>query len=322
MGAWRWEKKAVVFVRKSFSDGWLLWEAVEDSPCPASSKMDLLLLSLSVMVAATSVPTYQEGESCYCTEAIAAREEWESVTETELQTSRSVKEGEKVSQVPEQRFTCSLWCRPRWGSCAPAAHEDPCWSRICLQPVEDPTPEEAGAQRRLWLCGNPYWSIFLKDCTSWKGPTLGQFVKSFSQPRGSMLGKREGSSLWGERSVRHIWWTDCHTHSPAPGALGGEEMEDSKVKLSQSQLSQARVLVNAKKLCYFVFFLILPLTISLENPKKTFLVLITKGKLSNTGNDLKKNLKIINWWYQQWSKCSRWIHPMYQWGENESHVEI
>lgn len=121
MGAWRWEKKAVVFVRKSFSDGWLLWEAVEDSPCPASSKMDLLLLSLSVMVAATSVLTYQEGESCYCTEAIAAREEWESVTETELQTSRSVKEGEKVSQVPEQRFTCSLWCRPRWGSCAPAA---------------------------------------------------------------------------------------------------------------------------------------------------------------------------------------------------------
>lgn len=31
--------------------------------------------------------------------------------------------------------------------------------------------------------------MFLKDCTSWNGPTLGQFIKNFSQFEGSMPGK-------------------------------------------------------------------------------------------------------------------------------------
>jgi len=36
--------------------------------------------------------------------------------------------------------------------------------------------------------GDPRWSsLFLKDCTPWKGPTLGQFVKSCSPWEGLML---------------------------------------------------------------------------------------------------------------------------------------
>lgn len=48
---------------------------LEDSPCSASSKMDLLLAESITDSGSTSVLTYKEGESCYCTEAIAAREE-------------------------------------------------------------------------------------------------------------------------------------------------------------------------------------------------------------------------------------------------------
>jgi len=38
--------------------------------------------------------------------------------------------------------------------------------------------------------GDPHWSsLFLKDCTPWKGPTLGQFVKNCSLWEGLTLEK-------------------------------------------------------------------------------------------------------------------------------------
>lgn len=50
-----------------------------------------------------------------------------------LQTWRSVKEDKNVLQALEQRLPCRLWCRPLWGSCAPAAHEGLWWAEINLQ---------------------------------------------------------------------------------------------------------------------------------------------------------------------------------------------
>jgi len=62
--------------------------------------------------------------------------------------------------------------------------------------------------------GDPRWSsLFLKDCTPWKGPTLGQFVKNSSP--------REGLTL--EKFVEnYALWEGPHT-----GA--GEEHEEKRV---------------------------------------------------------------------------------------------
>jgi len=72
------------------------------------------------------------------------------------------------------------------------------------QPGEDPTPEqgvpEGGcdpvgsprwsrfAGRTCGTVGDPRWSSqFLRDCTPWKGPTLGQFVQNCSPWEGPRL---------------------------------------------------------------------------------------------------------------------------------------
>jgi len=74
------------------------------------------------------------------------------------------------------------------------------------------TPWEAcagvGSFQGLWTCGegsprgsrfagracdpmgDPHWNnLFLKDCTPWKGPTLGQFIKNCSLRVGPTLEK-------------------------------------------------------------------------------------------------------------------------------------
>jgi len=93
---------------------------------------------------------------------------------------------------------------------------------IHLQPMEDPTPEQmdalkqamtlwkahtgAGSWQDLWTSGerspnwsrfagrtcdpmgDPHWSsLFLKDCTLWKGPTLEQFMTNCNLREGPML---------------------------------------------------------------------------------------------------------------------------------------
>ena len=70
--------------------------------------------------------------------------------------------------------------------------------RTC-DPVEreEPTLEQVFWQD-LQPCGDPCWSsLFLKDCTPWKGPMLEQFVKNRSPWEGPMLEKFvEDCLLW------------------------------------------------------------------------------------------------------------------------------
>ena len=60
----------------------------------------------------------------------------------------------------------------------------PCWCRF--------------ADRTCDPVGDPRWSsLFLKDCTLWKGPTLEQFMKNCSLWERLMLKKfMEGCLLW------------------------------------------------------------------------------------------------------------------------------
>ena len=60
--------------------------------------------------------------------------------------------------------------------------------------------------------GDPHWSsLFLKDCTPWKGPMLEQFVKNSSPWEGLMLEKFVKDCL--------LW--------EGPHAGAGEECEES-----------------------------------------------------------------------------------------------
>lgn len=86
---------------------------------------------------------------------------------------------------------------------------------IHLQPLEDPALQQVDAQGGHDPVGGPWWthgppgrtcgpvrdphwsSLFLQDCTPWKGPTLEQFVKNCSPWEGLMLDKfLEDCVLW------------------------------------------------------------------------------------------------------------------------------
>ena len=92
-----------------------------------------------------------------------------------------------------------------WEACAGAGSwqdlwrkSSPCWSRF--------------AGRTCDPAGDPCWSsLFLKDCTLWKGPTLEQFVKNCSPWEGLPL----------EKFVE-----DCLPWE-GPHAGAGEECEES-----------------------------------------------------------------------------------------------
>ena len=73
-------------------------------------------------------------------------------------------------------FWQDLWTR---------GERSPCWSRF--------------AGRACDPMGDPRWSsLFLKDCTLWKGPTLEQFMKNCSLWEGLMLEKfMEDCLPWG-----------------------------------------------------------------------------------------------------------------------------
>ena len=50
---------------------------------------------------------------------------------------------------------------------------------------EEPTQEQVFWQE-LWPVGDPHWSsLFLMDCTPWRGPMLEQFLKNYSPSEGS-----------------------------------------------------------------------------------------------------------------------------------------
>ncbi|XP_075356581.1 uncharacterized protein LOC142409205 [Mycteria americana] len=93
-------------------------------------------------------------------------------------------------------------------------------SRLLAGPVdpwrEEPTLEQVSV-RTCDPIGNPRWSsLFLKDCTLWKGPTLEQFVKNCSPWEGLTL--EQGKSL--RRSDRVAWVvTGCPARVNPPQAL-------------------------------------------------------------------------------------------------------
>ena len=98
----------------------------------------------------------------------------------------------------EQRSTCSLWRTPRhsrwmcpkeavtlWEACAGAGSWQDLWTRGERSPHWS-----RFAGRACDPAGDPRWSsLFLKDCTPWKGPTLEQFVKNCSPWEGLTLEK-------------------------------------------------------------------------------------------------------------------------------------
>jgi len=159
----------------------------------------------------------------------------------------------------EQRSTCSPWKGPHagaggclkeavilWGPHAGAGscqelrthgQRSPHWSRF--------------AGRACDPVGDPRWSsLFLKDCTSWEGPTLWQFVKNCSLWEGPMLEKFVENCLLWERphtgagkSVRSppperqgVAETSCHEQTTipfprTPALLGGRrERNGSEVE--------------------------------------------------------------------------------------------
>ncbi|KAK4824615.1 LOW QUALITY PROTEIN: hypothetical protein QYF61_016921 [Mycteria americana] len=123
-------------------------------------------------------------------------------------------------------ITCSLWRTPRRSRWMPEGGCDPvgslCWSRVPAGPVDQD------------LCWS---SLFLKDCTPWKGPTLEQFVKNCSPWEGLTLDKFvEDCLLW---EGPHAGQGKC-VRSPLPEEEGAAEttlhLTDRKPQFSQYKL--------------------------------------------------------------------------------------
>jgi len=98
----------------------------------------------------------------------------------------------------EQISTCSPWKGPhaRAGGClkeagTPWGPRTGAGSCQDLQTCEKRGPHQSRfAGRACHPTGDPRWSsLFLKDCTLWEGPTLGQFMKSCSLWEGLTLEK-------------------------------------------------------------------------------------------------------------------------------------
>ena len=98
----------------------------------------------------------------------------------------------------EQISTCSPWKGPHIGAGGCLKEAVTPWG-ACAGVVSCQDLQSCG-ERSLWWCtfagracdpvGDPRWSrLFLKDCTRWEGPTLGQFVKSCSPWEGLTLEK-------------------------------------------------------------------------------------------------------------------------------------
>jgi len=145
------------------------------------------------------------------------------VREMILQTPGSVKkEGEEVLRQRSRHSLAAPGADHGEAGCAPAANKVHGGADLHLQPMEDAMLEQGDARRSLltpweavagagtWQdlwprgersphqsrfanrtcdpAGDPHWSsLFLKDCSPWKGPTLEQFVKNCSPWEGLKL---------------------------------------------------------------------------------------------------------------------------------------
>ena len=107
----------------------------------------------------------------------------------------------------EQMPASSLWRTPCQISCDPVGSL--CWSRLLEGPVEGGA--HAGAALLVGLVGSPCCSsLFLKDGTPWKGPTLEQFMTNCSP--------------WGGLTLEKLM-EDCFPWE-GPHAGAGEECEE------------------------------------------------------------------------------------------------
>jgi len=72
-----------------------------------------------------------------------------------------------------------------WGACAGSGSCQDLWLHGETSALWSRFAGRAGEPM-----GDPHWSsLFLKDCTPWEGPTLGQFMKSCSLWEGLTLEK-------------------------------------------------------------------------------------------------------------------------------------
>jgi len=157
-------------------------------------------------------------------------------------------------------ITCSLWKGPHAeaGGCLKEAVTpwgDSTGAGLCqdLRTRGERSPcRSRFVGRACDPMGDPCWSsLLLKDCTPWKGPTLGKFLKSCSPWEGLTLEKLvencllwegphagageecEESSPWGGRSGRdNVCWTDRNFHAPSPLCFSGGGGTETGVKLS------------------------------------------------------------------------------------------
>lgn len=171
-------------------------------------------------------------------------------------------------------FHTNSWWRSWWGRQAPCSLQrfmveqrsacSPCkiahqrrWmpKRVC-----DPEAHaEADSWQDLWPMRDPCWnSLFLKDCTVWKGPTLQSLTalcgkdscKSscrnycllWDGPHTRAGEECEGSFIRGGRSGRkNVWCTDCNPHSPSPTAARENKAEKSEIKSSLGERVEEKI---------------------------------------------------------------------------------
>lgn len=168
------------------------------------------------------------------------REEWGYVRGTAQCAARSVsKEREEVPQLMEQRFPCSLLCRPWCGSCSSAAHGG-LWGTH-LQPGEDQEaegcPEEGVAPWRAcagagflaelvaswrthagaiysWRTApygrDPCWSSLCKNGSLWKGPMLEKIMEE------CVPWERHCVGVWEENQKKEVMETMWNGQMAAP----------------------------------------------------------------------------------------------------------
>ena len=252
--------------------GWLLWEDTRRNPHVGQNRFqtDPLMAKAEPIsnISSVSVKTYLRKSKSCC--KIAVREEWENVRKTGPQTPRSVKkEGEKVLQASEKRFSCSLWRRPWWGRLTHAAHGWLWWSTYALQSVEEDSMLQQVNVPWRKMHGpmeSPHWSRVLAGAVTCGGTPLQQTISEVLYPVGrtpagavleelqpvgrTRIGEaHEGlyplgeiphwsrGRMWGGLNGRdEVLQTDHNPRSFSPCILGGEEVEEPGVKLSLGRM--------------------------------------------------------------------------------------
>lgn len=197
---------------------------------PAGSKADLSLAKAK-SISDGGIIDLRRGGKNPCVAAIRGKE-WEYVRGATLETPRLVKKKEEeVFQALKQRFSCSLWWRPGWDSCASAAHGGP-WGSKYPPPAHGCPILEQSVPEGVHLVGGTYMG------NSWRSAACGRdshgrsLLRIVSCGIDPMLGQGTSeerlSSEWGRSSRDDMNWPQ----PPFAVPLRGDERENLGVKLS------------------------------------------------------------------------------------------